>query len=45
MTRQFSQAEMAELQARIEVADKELAEFEAQIKQEVEAPTCSESSG
>ena len=39
MTRQFSQAEMAELQARIEAANKELAEFEAQAKQEVEAPT------
>lgn len=39
MTRQFSQAEMAELQARIEAANKELAEFEAQTKQEVEAPT------
>lgn len=39
MTRQFSQAEMAELQARIEAANKELAEFEAQPKQEVEAPT------
>ncbi|VNS01352.1 cell division protein DivIVA [Streptococcus pneumoniae] len=39
MTRQFSQAEMEELQARIEVADKELSEFEAQIKQEVETPT------
>ena len=38
MTRQFSQAEMAELQARIEAANKELAEFEAQTKQEVEAP-------
>ncbi len=38
MTRQFSQAEMAELQARIEAANKELAEFEAQAKQEVEAP-------
>lgn len=39
MTRQFSQAEMAELQARIEAANKELAEFEAQAKQEVENPT------
>ena len=39
MTRQFSQAEMAELQARIEAANKELAEFEAQTKQEFEAPT------
>lgn len=39
MTRQFSQAEMAELQARIEAANKELAEFEAQTKQEVENPT------
>lgn len=39
MTRQFSQVEMAELQARIEAANKELAEFEAQTKQEVEAPT------
>ena len=39
MTRQFSQAEMAELQARIEAANKELAEFEAQATQEVEAPT------
>lgn len=39
MTRQFSQAEMAELQARIEAANKELAEFEAQAKQEVEDPT------
>ncbi len=38
MTRQFSQAEMAELQARIEAANKELAEFEAQAKQEVEDP-------
>ena len=38
MTRQFSQAEMAELQARIEAANKELAEFEAQTKQEVGAP-------
>ena len=39
MTRQFSQAEMAELQARIEAANKELAEFEAQAKQEVGNPT------
>ena len=39
MTRQFSQEEMTELQARIEAANKELAEFEAQAKQEVEAPT------
>lgn len=39
MTRQFSQAEMAELQARIEAANKELAEFETQAKQEVENPT------
>lgn len=39
MTRQFSQAEMTELQARIEAANKELAEFEAQAKQEVENPT------
>ena len=39
MTRQFSQAEIAELQARIEAANKELAEFEAQAKQEVENPT------
>ena len=39
MTRQFSQEEMAELQARIEAANKELAEFEAQAKQEVENPT------
>ncbi|CIO44670.1 cell division protein DivIVA [Streptococcus pneumoniae] len=39
MTRQFSQVEMAELQARMEPANKELAEFEAQTKQEVEAPT------
>ncbi|CJH78444.1 DivIVA domain-containing protein [Streptococcus pneumoniae] len=39
MTRQFSQAEMAELQARIEAANKELAEFEAQAKQEAEDPT------
>ena len=39
MTRQFSQAEMAELQARIEAANKEFAEFEAQAKQEVENPT------
>ena len=39
MTRQFSQAEMAELQARIEAANKELAEFEAQAKQKVENPT------
>ena len=39
MTRQFSQAEMAELQARIEAANKELAEFEAQAKQEVKNPT------
>lgn len=39
MTRQFSQAEMAELQARIEAANKELAEFEAQAKEEVENPT------
>ncbi|CEW23247.1 cell division protein DivIVA [Streptococcus pneumoniae] len=39
MTRQFSQVEMAELQARIEAANKELAEFEAQAKQEVENPT------
>ena len=39
MTRQFSQAEMAELQARIEAANKELAEFEAQAKQGVENPT------
>lgn len=38
MTRQFSQEEMTELQARIEAANKELAEFEAQAKQEVEAP-------
>ena len=43
MTRQFSQAEMAELQARIEAANKELAEFEAQAKQEVENPTPVES--
>ena len=33
MTRQFSQEEMTELQARIEAANKELAEFEAQAKQ------------
>ena len=39
MTRQFSQEEMTELQARIEAANKELAEFEAQAKQEVENPT------
>ena len=39
MTRQFSPEEMTELQARIEAANKELAEFEAQAKQEVEAPT------
>ena len=39
MTRQFSQEEMAELQARIEAANKELAEFEAQAKQEVENST------
>ena len=39
MTRQFSPEEMTELQARIEAANKELAEFEAQTKQEVEAPT------
>ena len=39
MTRQFSQAEMAELQARIEAANKELAEFEDQAKQKVENPT------
>ena len=43
MTRQFSQAEMAELQARIEAANKELAEFETQTKQEVENPTPVES--
>ena len=30
---------MTELQARIEAANKELAEFEAQAKQEVENPT------
>ena len=34
MTRQFSQAEMAELQARIEAANKELAEVEARATQE-----------
>ena len=45
MTRPSLSSRNGELQARIEVADKELAEFEAQIKQEVEAPTCSESSG
>ena len=39
MTRQFSPEEMTELQARIEAANKELAEFEAQAKQEVENPT------
>ena len=39
ITRQFSPEEMAELQARIEAANKELAEFEAQAKQEVENPT------
>lgn len=39
MTRQFSPEEMTELQARIEAANKELAEFEAQAKQEVEAST------
>mgnify|MGYP000948870391 FL=1 len=39
MTRQFSQEEMTELQARIEAANKELAEFETQAKQEVENPT------
>ena len=39
MTRQFSQEEMTELQARIEAANKELAEFEAQAKQEVENST------
>ncbi len=39
MTRQFSPEEMTELQARIEAANKELAEFEAQAKQEVEVPT------
>lgn len=39
MTRQFSPEEMTELQARIEAANKELAEFEAQAKQEVEGPT------
>ena len=39
MTRQFSQEEMTELQARIEAANKELAEFEAQAKQKVENPT------
>ena len=39
MTRQFSPEEMTELQARIEAANKELAEFEAQAKQEVEDPT------
>ena len=39
MTRQFSQEEMTELQARIDAANKELAEFEAQAKQEVENPT------
>ena len=39
MTRQFSQEEMTELQARIEAANKELAEFEAQATQEVENPT------
>ena len=43
MTRQFSQEEMTELQARIEAANKELAEFEAQAKQEVENPTPVES--
>ena len=39
MTRQFSPEEMTELQARIEAANKELAEFESQAKQEVENPT------
>ena len=43
MTRQFSQEEMTELQARIEAANKELAEFEAQAKQEVKNPTPVES--
>ena len=43
MTRQFSPEEMTELQARIEAANKELAEFEAQAKQEVENPTPVES--
>ena len=39
MTRQFSQEEIMELQARIEAGNRELAEFEAQSKQEVEDPT------
>ena len=43
ITRQFSSEEMAELQARIEAANKELAEFEAQATQEVENPTPVES--
>ena len=39
MTRQFSQEEIMELQARIEAGNRELAEFEAQSKQEVGDPT------
>ena len=36
MTRQFTPEEVAELQARIEAGNKELAEFEAQQNQQTE---------